>query len=181
MAAARDIMTVNKAISWARRSHRTRRAGPSHELRRARKPTPRALIWAFPVLKREEQHGFGRAPNSCPIRQSYRTFPPHDKRGGSLAQTGDKAPPTIHHAPGDSRRPQPARRPASRTLANALARRSRRPPKRSGPRRKPRRRKPFRQPAPIPAWARASGRAGEGDPLFAAGAGLALLDGFLAP
>ena len=34
-------------------------------------------------------------------------------------------------------------------------------------------------PAPIPAWARASGRAGEGDPLFAAGAGLALLDAFL--
>ena len=34
-------------------------------------------------------------------------------------------------------------------------------------------------PAPIPAWARASGRAGEGGPLFAAGAGLALLDAFL--
>ena len=33
--------------------------------------------------------------------------------------------------------------------------------------------------APVPAWARASGRAGQGDPLFAAGAGLALLDGFL--
>jgi hypothetical protein len=32
--------------------------------------------------------------------------------------------------------------------------------------------------APVPAWARASGRAGE-DPLFAAGAGLALLDAFL--
>ena len=32
-------------------------------------------------------------------------------------------------------------------------------------------------PTPIPAWARASGRAGE--PLFAAGAGLALLDAFL--
>ena len=37
----------------------------------------------------------------------------------------------------------------------------------------------FPPPAPIPAWARASGRAGEGDPLFAAGAGLALLDAFL--
>ena len=33
--------------------------------------------------------------------------------------------------------------------------------------------------APIPAWARASGRAGQGDPLFAAGAGLALLDASL--
>jgi hypothetical protein len=34
-------------------------------------------------------------------------------------------------------------------------------------------------PAPIPAWARASGRAGQGDPLFSAGAGLALLDAAL--
>ena len=34
-------------------------------------------------------------------------------------------------------------------------------------------------PAPIPAWARARGRAGEGDPLFFAGAELALLDAFL--
>jgi hypothetical protein len=34
-------------------------------------------------------------------------------------------------------------------------------------------------PAPIPAWARAGGRAGEGDPLFFAGAALALLDAAL--
>ena len=34
-------------------------------------------------------------------------------------------------------------------------------------------------PAPIPAWARASGRGGEGGPLFFAGAGLALLDAAL--
>ena len=40
-------------------------------------------------------------------------------------------------------------------------------------------RQAFPPPAPIPAWARASGRAGQGDPLFAAGAGLALLDAFL--
>jgi hypothetical protein len=33
--------------------------------------------------------------------------------------------------------------------------------------------------APVPAWARASGRAGQGDPLFFAGAGLALLDAHL--
>jgi hypothetical protein len=40
-------------------------------------------------------------------------------------------------------------------------------------------RQPFPSlPAPVPAWARASGRAGE-DPLFFAGAGLALLDAFL--
>ena len=44
--------------------------------------------------------------------------------------------------------------------------------------RKPRNGKPFRRP-PIPAWARASGRAGQGDPLFAAGAALALFDAFL--
>ena len=34
-------------------------------------------------------------------------------------------------------------------------------------------------PAAIPAWARAGGRAGEGDPVFFAGVGLALLDAFL--
>jgi len=34
-------------------------------------------------------------------------------------------------------------------------------------------------PGPAPAWARASGRAGEGEALFSAGAGLALLDGCL--
>ena len=32
---------------------------------------------------------------------------------------------------------------------------------------------------PVPAWARANGRAGQGDPLFAAGAALGLLDAFL--
>jgi hypothetical protein len=37
----------------------------------------------------------------------------------------------------------------------------------------------FPPPASIPVWARAGGRAGKGDPLFAAGAGLALLDAFL--
>jgi hypothetical protein len=37
----------------------------------------------------------------------------------------------------------------------------------------------FPPPTPVPSWARASGRAGEGDPVFAAGAGLALLDGCL--
>jgi hypothetical protein len=38
---------------------------------------------------------------------------------------------------------------------------------------------PFPPPAAVPAWARASGRAGESDPLFCAGAGLALLDAYL--
>jgi hypothetical protein len=37
----------------------------------------------------------------------------------------------------------------------------------------------FAPPAAVPAWARASARVGEGGPLFAAGAGLALLDAFL--
>jgi hypothetical protein len=37
----------------------------------------------------------------------------------------------------------------------------------------------FPPPVAVPAWARATGRAGESDPLFAAGAGLALLDAHL--
>jgi hypothetical protein len=40
-------------------------------------------------------------------------------------------------------------------------------------------RQTFPPPASVPAWARASGRAREGDPLFFAGVGLALLDSFL--
>jgi hypothetical protein len=38
---------------------------------------------------------------------------------------------------------------------------------------------PFPSPGPAPSWARASGAVGEGDPLFAAGASLALLDAHL--
>jgi hypothetical protein len=56
-----------------------------------------------------------------------------------------------------------------------------RPPR--GARGKQNQSNPLRQhafpPQPVPTWARASGRAGESDPLFAAGAGLALLDAFL--
>jgi Protein of unknown function (DUF1403) len=40
-------------------------------------------------------------------------------------------------------------------------------------------RQAFPPPPPTPSWARATGRAGEGDPLFAAGASLALLDAHL--
>jgi Protein of unknown function (DUF1403) len=40
-------------------------------------------------------------------------------------------------------------------------------------------RQAFPPPGPIPAWARAGGRAGEGEPLFFAGAGLALFDAAL--
>jgi hypothetical protein len=111
--------------------------------------------------------------------EAYRTSPAHDKRGGFLARTVDKAPLSTHHrqviradptlipdplaelggavvAPG-LRRARPARK-----SADALIRQ----PSPS-------------LPAPVPAWARASGRAGEGEPLFAAGAGLALLDACL--
>ena len=69
----------------------------------------------------------------------------------------------------------PARRP--RRGRSCAAPRSAREPSRT-PAKAPER-QAFPPPAPIPAWARASGRAGQGDPLFAAGAGLALLDAFL--
>ena len=72
-----------------------------------------------------------------------------------------------------------ARRPSPPTSASAFLRRSASAREPSRARRKPRNGKPFRRRPPIPAWARASGRAGEGDPLFFAGAGLALLDAFL--
>jgi Protein of unknown function (DUF1403) len=94
-----------------------------------------------------------------------------------FARAGDKAPPAIHH--GDVIRPDltlvpdpiadlgdavpaPLRRSAgtSRTSAKATEKRA------------------FPPPAPVPSWARATGRAGE-HPLFAAGAGVALLDAFL--
>jgi hypothetical protein len=89
----------------------------------------------------------------------------------------DKAPPTIHHAQvirADLQLladlpPDPAERVDASPAMRARAKTS--PAKTPG-------RQAF-PPAPIPAWARAGGRAGEGDPLFAAGAGLALLDAFL--
>jgi hypothetical protein len=110
--------------------------------------------------------------------QSYRTCLTHDKRGGLFATQRDKAPPTFHHAPvirtdidllsdvppdSEDGVPAPLRLPsrAKRTFAKAPEHQA------------------FSPPSPIPAWARAGGRAGQGDPLFAAGAGLALLDAFL--
>jgi hypothetical protein len=112
--------------------------------------------------------------------EAYRTSPHHDKWGGQLREKGDKAPPPIHPtqviradltlvpdpladlgeadpAPG-FRRARPARKSADALIRQPF------PPLAA---------------APVPAWARASGRAGEGDPLFAAGAGLALLDAYL--
>ncbi len=124
--------------------------------------------------------GFGRALESCPIMQAYRTSPPHDKRGGFLATQRDKAPPRIHHAPVIRADLDPRSRPASPTSASAVPRRSATAQARA---KANSRESPgtaaFPPPAAIPAWARASGRAGEGDPLFAAGAGLALLDAYL--
>ena len=109
--------------------------------------------------------------------QSYRTFLTHHKQGGFLATQRDKAPHKTHHAQvirADiellvDRTPDPLER------APAPPRQPRRT--RGTPTKSPER-QAFPPPAPIPAWA-GSGRAGEGDPLFAAGAGLALLDAFL--
>ena len=110
--------------------------------------------------------------------EAYRTSPDNDKRGGLLATKRDKAPPTIHHAQ--------VIRPEFELLADPTADLGESVP---APLRKPARAKPsgtktperqaFSLPAPIPSWVRASGRAGEGDLLFAAGASLALLDAHL--
>ena len=112
------------------------------------------------------------------ILQSYRTLLQDDKRGALFPTARDKAPPTIHHAAViranlellDDRTPDPLDRVCASLRKPARAKQSaaRIPERRA-----------FSPPASIPAWARASGRAGEGEPLFAAGAGLALLDAFL--
>jgi hypothetical protein len=112
------------------------------------------------------------------ILQSYRTFLPHDKQGGLLVKRRDKAPRKIHHAQVIRADAElltdrtPARRGRAPALAATRARTKPSPPK------TPERHAPP-APAPIPAWARASGRAGQGEPLFAAGAALALLDAAL--
>jgi hypothetical protein len=110
--------------------------------------------------------------------QTYRTSPHPDKQGGYRATKRDKPPHKPHHAPviradlallfdlppdSEDGVPAPLRHPprAKRTSAKAPEHQA------------------FSPPSPIPAWARASGSAGEGGPLFAAGAGLALLDAFL--
>ena len=113
--------------------------------------------------------------NSCPIMEAYRTSPPHDKLGGFLATQRDKAPQTIHHAPvirTDLELLDDHIRAGAERFSASSAKRARaeisqaKAPERHAP-------------APIPAWARANGRAGEGGYLFAAGAGLALLDAHL--
>ena len=110
--------------------------------------------------------------------EAYRTSPTPDKPGGFHARVRDKPPQTIHHAAvirtdlelHDDHTPDSAERlsapPAKRAGAKASQAR-------------PLEGRPSPPPAPIPTWARASGREGQGDPLFAAGAGLALLDAYL--
>jgi Protein of unknown function (DUF1403) len=109
--------------------------------------------------------------------EAYRTSPTHDKRGGFSATQRDKAPHKTHHAPviradlelladhtpdsAEHLSAPPAKRARAKTSQAKTAEQQAPPP-----------------PA-IPAWARASGRAGQTDPLFAAGAALALLDAFL--
>jgi Protein of unknown function (DUF1403) len=105
---------------------------------------------------------------------------PHDKRGGFLARTGDKAPLAIHHATVIRADLEPSPDPlvdptadGAETVA-APTRPSLRAKRASA---NPLPTLPFPPPA-APSWARASGRS-DGDPLFAAGAALALLDAHL--
>jgi hypothetical protein len=110
--------------------------------------------------------------------QSYRTLPPADKPGGFRATQRDKAPRKTHHAA--------VIRTAFELLADLppdVQERLSTPPAKHARAQTNQAKTPERHapppPAPIPAWARANGRAGEGGPLFAAGAGLALLDACL--
>jgi Protein of unknown function (DUF1403) len=110
--------------------------------------------------------------------QAYRTFLIDDKPGGFRATDRDKAPRKTHYAaviradldllaepPADvqERLSAPPIKRARAQISQAKTPERHAPP----------------PPAPIPAWARANGRAGEGGYLFAAGAGLALLDASL--
>ena len=89
--------------------------------------------------------------------QSYRTFLPHDKRGGFFAITGDKAPPKIHHA---EEFPPISTYSTSRlrTFTSAFPRRSgsAREPRRS--KRKTRNTKPFRRRRSRPGREQAEGQ-----------------------
>lgn len=108
--------------------------------------------------------------------RNYRTSPPNDKRGGSRRNRGDKAPPRIHHAQVIRAALAPPRDPVTEFGESALAT-PRQPARAKRVVAKPLDQRYF-LPAPVPSWARANGRAAE-DPLFAAGAGGALLDAFL--
>ena len=110
--------------------------------------------------------------------EGYRTFLPHDKRGGLFSATGDKAPRWTHHAqviradllpPPDPTADLGEGVPATLPKQARAKRTAEKAPERPA----------VPPPAPIPSWARLAGKAGEGAPLFAAGAGLALLDAVL--
>lgn len=110
--------------------------------------------------------------------QTYRTHPPHDKRDGFCAKHRDKAPRKTHHRqvirPDLTLGPNPIADlgeavPAATRRNAGTGRTAARTPKTPA----------VPPPAAVPAWARASGKAGETDPLFAAGASLALLDACL--
>jgi Protein of unknown function (DUF1403) len=110
--------------------------------------------------------------------QSYRTSAQQDKRGGLFAYTIDKAPRTTHHR--EVIRPDLALVPdpiadlgeAVPALGVRKARTKAHSPKAPELR-------TSSPPAAVPAWARATGRAGESDPHFFAGVSLALLDAHL--
>ena len=135
---------------------------------------------AFPALKRERHQAFTSAFRIMSDNATLSDIPTPRQAGRITRQMSvTKRRRRIHHGPGDSRRSRLARRPhcrpagatcrAAPASACATKRTSTKTPEQQA----------FPPPAPIPAWARASGRAGQGDPLFAAGAGLALLDAFL--
>ena len=153
-------------------------------------PTPRGLCIAAlhgvshlsAKLRPQPKSAFstrsGARPTSCPIMQSYRTLQAPDSPGALPAFGRDKAPPRTHAGAVIRTEPNPIPARAADLLigdGDALPPRGRR--KRKDP--KTPRRQNFAPPAMVPSWARATGRAGEGDALFAAGAGLALLDAFL--
>jgi hypothetical protein len=109
--------------------------------------------------------------------QTYRTFFTHDKRGGFLARTVDKAPPSIHHR--EVIRADPTLVPdPSADLGEAVSAPLRRSAGTSRTSATAPETPAFPLPAAAPTWARANGRARE-DSLFAAGASLALLDAHL--
>ena len=136
---------------------------------------PGALSAEFPDLSHVD-----RPPSeSCPIMESYRTSPPHDKQGGLFATKRDKAPPTIHHAHVIRAELDPLVRPGTRPLGKVAQRRCRGARERSRARRKPRNGRPFRhRRRSRPGRGRAEGQ-GRAIPCSPPAPACALLDAFL--
>jgi hypothetical protein len=110
--------------------------------------------------------------------EAYRTSLAPHKRGGLLVAKRDKPPPKTHHAPVIRTEFQPLADAPPDPLDHAPAA-FRQPSCAKPTSTKAPETQAAPPPAPIPAWARASGGAGQGDRLFFAGAGLALLDAVL--